>query len=125
MGTKYTTPNGIELESTKPGIRLSGREVEILSLIAQGFGTRDVADQLFVSKRTIDYHLANVYIKLDVCNRVQAILRACRLGLIPIEPVLHAADRTRDTNGRELVFNSREPSESTYQRAGAYAVRSR
>ena len=40
---------------------------------------------LFVSKRTVDFHLANVYDKLHVNNRVQAFRRATRLGLIPYE----------------------------------------
>ena len=86
---------GAELEPTtaltfgrdKFGVRLSGREVEILALIAHGNRTKDVANILFVSKRTVDYHLANAYQKLGVANRIQAILAASSMGLIPIGSV--------------------------------------
>jgi DNA-binding CsgD family transcriptional regulator len=41
---------------------------------------------MVVSKRTVDFHLANIYQKLQVNNRVQALRAATRLGLIPFEP---------------------------------------
>jgi DNA-binding CsgD family transcriptional regulator len=41
---------------------------------------------MVVSKRTVDFHLANVYQKLQVRNRVQALRAASRLGLIPFDP---------------------------------------
>lgn len=66
--------------------RLTKREIEVLSLIAQGLSSREVAVALFVSKRTVDFHLANIYDKLQVNNRVQAFRMATRLGLIPFEP---------------------------------------
>ncbi len=73
----------LTLGREKFGVRLSGREVEILRLIASGNRTKEVANILFVSKRTIDYHLANAYLKLGVSNRIQAILAASGMGLIP------------------------------------------
>ena len=63
-------------------IKLTHREIEVLSLVVSGKSSREVADTLFVSKRTVDFHLANVYDKLDVSNRVQAFRRATRFGLI-------------------------------------------
>lgn len=63
--------------------RLTRREVEILSLIVEGHASKKVADLLFVSKRTVDFHLDNIYDKLQVTNRMQALHRATRLGLIP------------------------------------------
>jgi DNA-binding CsgD family transcriptional regulator len=71
-------------QSQKP-VRLTKREIEVLSLIAQGRSSQEVADTLFVSKRTVDFHLANIYEKLNVTNRVQAFRRAAQLGLIPFE----------------------------------------
>ena len=65
--------------------KLTKRENEILGLIAQGLSSKEVAAALFVSKRTIDFHLANTYDKLQVCNRVQAFRIAAQLGLIPYE----------------------------------------
>lgn len=72
---------------TEQAVRLSSREAEILSLIARGDSGKEVAARLFVSKRTVDYHLSNAYLKLGVSNRVKAILVARRHGLIPSEPM--------------------------------------
>jgi len=69
-------------------VKLTKRELEVLSLVIEGRSSKDVADALYVSKRTVDFHLANIYDKLQVSNRVQAFRRATRLGLIPIEATL-------------------------------------
>ncbi|MEQ1823827.1 MAG: helix-turn-helix transcriptional regulator [Fimbriimonadaceae bacterium] len=61
---------------------LSQREIQILSLIAAGNQSSDVADILFLSKRTVDSHLARTYNKLQVCNRLQAVAAARELGLV-------------------------------------------
>jgi len=66
-------------------VRLTRREREVLILIAQGLPSREVAVQLIVSKRTIDFHLANIYEKLQVSNRLQAFRKASQLGLIPVQ----------------------------------------
>lgn len=57
-----------------------------MSLIAQGHSSQEAADKMVVSKRTVDFHLANVYQKLQVRNRVMALRTASRLGLIPFDP---------------------------------------
>jgi DNA-binding NarL/FixJ family response regulator len=64
-------------------VKLTKREVEVLSLVIEGKSSKDVADELFVSKRTVDFHLANVYSKLGVKNRLQAFREANRRGLLP------------------------------------------
>ncbi len=69
-------------------VKLTKRELEVLSLVIEGKSSKDVADALYVSKRTVDFHLANIYDKLQVSNRVQAFRRATRLGLIPLEVTL-------------------------------------
>jgi len=74
------------IERAQRAIRLTKREIEVLSLIAQGCSSKEAADALYVSKRTVDFHLANIYDKLQVNNRVQAFRAATRLGLIPFEP---------------------------------------
>jgi len=73
-------------ETSHRVVRLTKREIEVLSLIAQGHSSKEAADALYVSKRTVDFHLANIYDKLQVNNRVQAFRAATRLGLIPFEP---------------------------------------
>ncbi len=73
-------------EHAHRAVRLTNREIQVLSLIAQGHSSKEAADVLVVSKRTVDFHLANIYDKLEVSNRVQAFRAATRLGLIPFEP---------------------------------------
>ncbi len=73
--------------SSNPGassriIRLTKREVEVLNLIGQGFSSKHTAERLYVSKRTVDFHLANIYEKLKVTNRMQAYNVATTLGFI-------------------------------------------
>ncbi len=65
-------------------VRLTRRELEILTLILEGHPSKKVAEILFVSKRTVDFHLDNIYEKLQVSNRMQAIKRASNLGLLPV-----------------------------------------
>ena len=67
---------------TEQAVKLTKREVEVLSLVIEGKSSKEVAEQLFVSKRTVDFHLANIYEKLNVTNRVQAFREATRRGLI-------------------------------------------
>ena len=47
-------------------VKLTKREVEVLTLVIEGKSSKEVADLLFVSKRTVDFHLANIYDKLQV-----------------------------------------------------------
>lgn len=54
---------------------LSEREIEVLKLIAQGYKNSEIADKLFVSQNTIKTHIKNIYVKLDVKNRVEALKR--------------------------------------------------
>ncbi len=75
-----------ERRSEEEAIKLTKREIEVLTLVIEGKSSKEVADMLFVSKRTVDFHLANIYDKLQVSNRVQAFRRAARLGLIPFNP---------------------------------------
>lgn len=63
-------------------VKLTKRELEVLSYIVEGWTSKEVAKSLGVSKRAIDFHLANIYAKLKVSNRVQAFRRALRLGLL-------------------------------------------
>ncbi|WP_372755420.1 LuxR C-terminal-related transcriptional regulator [Labilibaculum sp.] len=52
---------------------LTQREAEIMELIATGIGNKEIAERLFISKNTIKFHIKNIFIKLDVRNRVQAL----------------------------------------------------
>lgn len=61
---------------------LSAREGEVLSLVSAGLGNSQIASRLFISEGTVKRHLTNIYTKLDVRSRVNAINRANELGLL-------------------------------------------
>ncbi|MCI0832315.1 MAG: helix-turn-helix transcriptional regulator [Chloroflexi bacterium] len=61
---------------------LTGREVEILRLIAAGMRNQEIADQLFISLPTVKRHVANAYGKLGVSHRTEAVARANELNLL-------------------------------------------
>ena len=62
---------------------LSSREVEVLTLMAAGLSNQEIADRLILALGTVKKHSHNIYGKLGVRSRSQAILRAAELGLIP------------------------------------------
>ena len=64
-------------------LELSKRELEILSLLAQGNSNQEIAAKLFVSLSTVKTHIQNLFEKLDVKRRTQAVEKAKRLNLIP------------------------------------------
>lgn len=64
---------------------LTGRELEILSLLARGFSNREMADQLVLSPRTIERHLENLYRKTGARNRAEATAYAYTRGLVSRE----------------------------------------
>lgn len=63
-------------------VKLTKREAEILGYLAQGVTSKEIAATLFLSKRTVDFHLANIYAKLSVKNRLQAFHAATSRGLM-------------------------------------------
>jgi len=64
-------------------LELSKRELEILDLLAQGHSNQEIAAKLFVSLSTVKTHNQNLFEKLDVKRRIQAVEKAKRLNLIP------------------------------------------
>jgi two-component system, NarL family, response regulator LiaR len=62
---------------------LSKRELEILSLLAKGHSNQEIAAKLFVSVSTVKTHIQNLFEKLDVKRRIQAVEKAKMLSLIP------------------------------------------
>jgi len=71
-------PNEKELEQ----LGLSKRELEVLQLIADGLSNQEIADQLFVSLNTVKTHSSNLFGKMDVKSRTQAVDRGKRLNII-------------------------------------------
>lgn len=64
-------------------LNLSKRELEVLQLMAQGLSNQQIADQLFVSLSTVKTHANNLFDKMGVERRTQAINSAKQLGIIP------------------------------------------
>ena len=62
-------------------IMLTKREKEILELLCSGMSTKDMAEKLYLSGRTIGFHRNNIYSKLNVNSSLQAFRRAISLGL--------------------------------------------
>jgi len=62
---------------------LSGRELEVLQLIAQGLTNREIASRLFLSLNTVKAHTRNIHGKLSVHSRTQAVARARAWGVLP------------------------------------------
>jgi len=61
---------------------LTAREREILSLLSEGMTSRQIASQLVISERTVNTHIGNIYRKLHVNNRVDAVREAIRIRLV-------------------------------------------
>ena len=61
---------------------LTPRELEVLRLIAAGLRNQEIADQLFISVATVKRHISNIYGKLGVSHRTQAVAHARELGLV-------------------------------------------
>ena len=62
---------------------ISERESDVLALLAAGHSNQEIADRLFVSPNTVKTHLQNLYQKLDVARRGQAVEKARSLHLVP------------------------------------------
>jgi DNA-binding CsgD family transcriptional regulator len=98
IGWKLTRPKGNQKEldsttelSSQPSIGyssdnkfgLSPREHEVLVLIASGLSYQEIADQLFLSITTVKTHASNIFSKMDVQRRTQAVMLAQKSGILP------------------------------------------
>jgi len=64
---------------------LTPREQEVLTLIAEGLSNKEIAHRLCISEKTVKNHISNIFSKLHVYDRTQAMLYAIRKGLVRIE----------------------------------------
>ena len=73
---------GRDGSSTPVAHPLSGRELEVLRLVAAGKSNRTIADELFISERTVERHMSNIFAKLDVSSRAAATAYAYEHRLV-------------------------------------------
>ncbi len=79
LKTEYVSNPPVE---DRPKGGLSGRELEVLRLVAQGYSNQAIADELFVSLNTVKTHVKAIFAALEVNNRTQATSRARELGYL-------------------------------------------
>jgi DNA-binding NarL/FixJ family response regulator len=63
---------------------ISAREEEVLQLVADGLGTTEIAERLYISQKTVKNHLASIYEKLNARDRTQAVLMAVKMGIVKL-----------------------------------------
>lgn len=73
----------LKLVPSYPADALSGREREVLQLVAQGLSNREVAERLVITTATVKKHLEHIFLRLDARNRTAAVARARDLQIIP------------------------------------------
>jgi two-component system, NarL family, response regulator LiaR len=64
---------------------LTDREVEVLTLVAQGYSNLEIAESLVITEHTVGKHVSNILIKLHLANRTQVALYALRKGLVQLK----------------------------------------
>jgi DNA-binding NarL/FixJ family response regulator len=67
---------------TNPG-GLTNRQLEVLRLVVEGLNNEQIADELYLSKKTVEHHVSAIYSKLGVDSRTQAVNAATEVGAVP------------------------------------------
>lgn len=75
---------GTAVEGTDHPDVLTPREVEILQFLARGMSNRDIAGTLYISERTVQAHLTNIFAKMQVSSRLEAVLKGIRQGWLTL-----------------------------------------
>jgi ATP/maltotriose-dependent transcriptional regulator MalT len=93
IGWKLTRPKAIKEDEKSIAVEignssddkfgLSPREFEVLQLIAKGHSYQEIADHLFLSITTVKTHASNIFSKMNVQRRTQAVMLAQKSGLLP------------------------------------------
>ena len=74
----------VKPQKKEPAEVLSDREMEVLKLVTEGLSNKDIADKLSLSIRTVQGHLGNIFNKLMVSSRTEAVVRALKEGWVTL-----------------------------------------
>ena len=74
-----------KIRKQDPFETLSQREMEIIKLVTRGLSNKDIADQLFISMRTVQHHLGSIFSKLGVGSRTEAVVRVLKEGRVTLD----------------------------------------
>jgi DNA-binding CsgD family transcriptional regulator len=77
-----TVPRSAAGDRQEPDVALTGRELEVLALVAEGASNKQIARRLGISTHTAKYHVASLMEKLDAVSRTDAVAHAARLGVL-------------------------------------------
>ncbi|AUT01879.1 DNA-binding response regulator [Nostoc sp. CENA543] len=84
-GQKYIPPSvGAKLAERVGVLQLSGRELEVIRLMATGKTNQEIASALQISEGTVKYHVNNILSKLGVSDRIQAVITALKRGIVSL-----------------------------------------
>lgn len=88
--TGYNTSYSDQLVDAKKNIhqRLTRREMDVMQALLRGYSNKEIARELVISERTVQTHLSNIFSKMDVNSRTEAVLVAMRDGWIAAQPVV-------------------------------------
>lgn len=73
-----------QLASGKPFEALTLREIEVLAMLADGLGNKEIARQLDISDNTVKFHLSSIFSKLGATNRTEAVMLGMRYGFLMV-----------------------------------------
>lgn len=79
-------------ETVEPKIKdlLSDREMEMLKLLATGMSNKEIAERLCLSLRTVKAHMSNIFTKMNVASRSEALVESLKRGLLTLEDIKQA-----------------------------------
>lgn len=84
--TEFSTLNKPPKEEPKaPSVKLTERELEVLQLMANGLGTKEIASRLTITEHTVKKHTQNILEKFHMHSRVDAVVHALREGIVTLE----------------------------------------
>jgi DNA-binding NarL/FixJ family response regulator len=121
-GRKYISPSVEERMETSrklpsPATDLTGRQIEALRLLCNGFMAQEIAEILHISKRTVEFHREELYQKLNTRNTCELVRVALYLGIIRIDELhFHGGDyqtsrafERKNLNGGKNVYQFEKP----------------